>query len=87
MKVTKWIVSGLVVLAMAFALVSISAAGGNVSAKDADNPGHFFTGTPYPCGVQSPAYLDYTDAHAVPCTERDRDSFKRTPEPMGSPGF
>ncbi|MGA3118815.1 MAG: hypothetical protein ABSF90_30885 [Syntrophobacteraceae bacterium] len=87
MKVTKWIVSGLVVLAMAFALVSSSAAGWNVSAKDADNPGHFSTGTPYPCGVESPAYTDYIDARALPCTERDRDSSRRTPEPMGSPGF
>ena len=87
MKVTKWIVSGLVVLAMAFALVSSSAAGGNVSAKDADNPGHFFTGTPYPCGIESPAYTDYIDARPAPCTARDRDSSRRAPEPMGSPGF
>ncbi len=87
MKVTKLIVSGLVVLAMAFALVSSSAASGNVSAKDADNPGHFSKGTPYTCGVESPAYIDYTDVSAVPCTERDRDSYRRTPDPMGSPGF
>ncbi|MGO9020935.1 MAG: hypothetical protein ACLQVJ_21540 [Syntrophobacteraceae bacterium] len=87
MKVTKWIVSGLVVLAMAFALVSISAAGGNVSAKDADNPGHFFTWSPYPCGVEGPAYTDYIDARPAPCAARDRDSSGRAPEPMGSPGF
>ncbi len=87
MKVTRSIVSGLVVLAMAFALVSSSAASGNVSAKDADNPGHFSTGTPYACGVESPAYLDYTDAKPAPCTDRDRDSSRRVPEPMGSPGF
>ncbi len=43
MKATKSIVSGLVVLAMAYALVSSSAAGRNVSAKDADNPGYFST--------------------------------------------
>jgi hypothetical protein len=87
MKVTKSIVSGLVVLAMAFALVSSSAASGNVSAKDADNPGHFLTGTPYPCGIASPARPDYVDAVPLPCTERDRDSSRRVPEPMGSPGF
>ena len=81
------VMSTLVVLTMAFALVSISAAGGNVSAKDADNPGHFFTGTPYPCGIESPAYTDYIDARPAPCTARDRDSSRRAPEPMGSPGF
>ena len=64
------VMSTLVVLTMAFALVSSSAAGGNVSAKDADNPGHFFTGTPYPCGIESPAYTDYIDARPAPC---DRD--------------
>jgi hypothetical protein len=83
----KTVTSILVVLMMAFALVSSSAAGGNVSAKDADNPGHVSTWTPYPCGVASPAYLDYTEAVALPCTERDRDPARVTPEPMSSPGF
>jgi hypothetical protein len=58
-----------------------------VSAKDADNPGHFSTGTPYPCGVESPAYTDYIDARALPCTDRDRESSRRVPKPMGSRGF
>jgi len=81
MKVTKSIVSGLVVLAMAFALVSSSAASGSVSATDAD-PGYFLTG-PYPCGVESPAYTDYINARPAPCTTRDRD--RQLPEFMGSP--
>ncbi len=90
MKVTKWIVSGLVVLMMAFALVSSSAAGWCPfcpNANAGDNPGHFLTGTPYPCGIESPAYTDYIDARPAPCTARDRDSSGRAPEPMGSPGF
>ena len=81
------VMSTLVVLTMAFALVSSSAAGGNVSAKDADRPRHFPTWMPYPCGVASPAYLDYTDAVALPCTDRDRESSRRVPKPMGSRGF
>jgi len=84
MKAMKWIVSGLAVLVLAFVLVSSSEA---VSAKGADNPGHFSTWSPYPCGVESPAYTDYIDARALPCTERDRDLSRRAPEPMGSPGF
>ncbi len=93
----KSIMSVLVVTIMVFGLVSSSVAGcfpfscnansANVSAKDADNPGHFLTGTPYACGIQSPARPDYVDAVPLPCTERDRDRYNRTPEPMGSPGF
>ncbi len=79
--------SVLVVTIMVFGLVSSSVARGNVSAKDADNPGHFLTGTPYACGIQSPARPDYVDAVPLPCTERYRDRYNRTPEPMGSPGF
>jgi hypothetical protein len=62
--------SVLVVLMMAFALVS------SVEAE-------WF---PYRCGVEGPAYTDYIDARALPCTERDRDSSGRVTEPMGSPG-
>jgi len=78
----------LVVLMMAFALVSSGEAGwfpfccndnhgtnsaaqntaGNLSAKDADRAGHFPTWMPYRCGVASPAYTDYIDARALPCT-------------------
>jgi hypothetical protein len=39
----RTVMSILVVLMIAFALVSSSATGGKVSAKDADNPGHFST--------------------------------------------
>jgi hypothetical protein len=102
MKAMKAMMSVLIVMIMAFALVSISEAGwcpfcsnansgvasGNVNAKDTDNPGHFSAVTPYPCGVESPAYLDYTDAHAVPCDrERGPSKSERAPEPMGSPSF
>jgi hypothetical protein len=57
---------------------------GNASAKDADPPGHFL---PYACGVKSPAYVHYTDAIALPCTARDRDSSGLVPEPMGNTGY
>jgi hypothetical protein len=37
------------------------------SLRDADRaPGHFPTGTPYPC-IASPAYTDYINARGVPC--------------------
>jgi hypothetical protein len=92
MKVTKSIMSGLAVLAMAFVLVCSNA-----------NSGLAYR-IPYPCGVQSPAYLDYTDARPAPCdrdqnvsakdadknhlsTGKNPSALKRTPEPMGSPGF
>ncbi len=99
----KSIMSALVVLMMAVALVSIggaaigsldnhtpagvavphnSTAGAGV--RDADNPGVFPTGTPYPC-IASPAYLDYTNARAVPCPLNDEA--RRVPDPMGSPGL
>ncbi len=99
----KSIISALVVLMMAFALVSIGeAASGtfnnytpaaiavahNTTAgagvRDADNPGVFPTGTPYPC-IASPAYPDYTDAVAVPCHLNEET--RRVPDPMGSPGL
>ena len=66
----RTVMSILVVLMMAFALVSSSEAG-------------WF---PYGCGVEGPAYTDYIDARALPCTQRDRDSSGRVTEPMGSPG-
>jgi hypothetical protein len=91
--VTKSIVSGLVVLAMAFALVSsveaysssndnqaVSAA--TDSFKDADRADRLPSGTPYPC-IASPAYLDYAEARAVPCT-LDEET-RRVPMSMGSP--
>ncbi len=99
----KSIMSALVVLIMAFALVSIgevatgssndytpagvavahnSHAGAGV--RDADNPGVFPTGTPFPC-IASPAYADYTDAVAVPCPVNEKT--RRVPDPMGSPGL
>jgi len=51
--------------------------------RDADRPGSFPTGTPYPC-ITFPAYPDYTDARAIPCPLKDR--VRMAPEPMGSPG-
>ncbi len=98
MKAMKVMMSVLIVMIMAFALVSNSQAGWcpfcskdnsvSVSAKDADNTGHISAVTPYPCGVESPAYLDYIDAHAVPCDrERGPSASERAPEPMGSPLF
>ena len=74
MKTMKSIMSGLAVLAMAFALVCSNANSGVAS------------GTPYPCGVQSPAYLDYTDARPAPC-DLDASHRLQTPDAMGSPGF
>jgi|GEM_PF-3250589 len=102
MKTVKAVMSVLIVMVMAFALVASSdarwfpfccnansgAVSGNVSTKDADNPGHFSTGPPYACGVESPAYTDYTDARAVSCDlDRGPSGPGRTPAPMGSPGF
>ena len=72
----KSIMSVLVVTIMAFALFSSGEAGWL--------PGHVPTGTPYTCGVESPAYTHYTDAVPLACT--DRDSSRRATEPMGSPG-
>ncbi len=101
-KAVKAIVSVWVVLIMAFALVSIGEVGTGSSyndnlaavvvthngAGDADNPGYFPEGSPYSCGIESPAYLDYTDARAVPCDQdRSQSRSMRTPDPMGSPGF
>ena len=74
MKVTKSIMSGLAVLAMAFVLVCSNA-----------NSGLAYR-IPYPCGVQSPAYLDYTDARPAPC-DLDASHRLQTPDAMGSPGF
>jgi hypothetical protein len=75
----KSIMSVLVVTIMVFGLVSSSVAGWL--------PGDVPTGTPYACGVASPAYTHYTDAVALPCADRDRDASRLAPEPMGSPGF
>jgi len=87
----RTVMSILVVLMMAFALVSSSEAGW--FPKDADNcpvfgcnPVHSPTWFPYRCGVEGLAYTDYIDARALPCTERDRDSSGRVTKPMGSPG-
>jgi hypothetical protein len=75
-KPMKAMTSFLTMLVMAFALVSSGETG---------------TATPYPCGIQSPAYTDYTDARAVPCDQDRGDQgaagSKRAPDPMGSPGF
>jgi hypothetical protein len=89
----KSIMSVLVVTIMVFALVSSGEAGtwfscctdnpGAVSAAH-NPPGHFL---PYACGVESPAYVHYTDAIALPCTARDRDSSGLVPEPMGNTGY
>jgi hypothetical protein len=75
----KRIMSVLAALMMVFALVSVCVAATN-------SPGHFPTGTPYPCGVESPAYPDYTDARPAPC---DKDAVSRPSVPvyMGSPGI
>ena len=69
------------------ALVETHNGHADAGAGDADNPGYFPAGSPYRC-IASPAYLDYTDARAVPC-DQDRDPSRsiRTPNPMGSPGF
>jgi hypothetical protein len=57
----------------------------DASARDMDRPGNVLTGgSPYPC-IASPAYVDYTDARAVPCSVKD--TAQRAPNPMGSPGF
>ena len=65
--------SFLTVMIMAFALVS---------------SGETRTATPYSCGIESPAYTDYTNARAVPCDQdRKPEGPKRAPDPMGSPGF
>ena len=77
----RTVMSILVVFMMAFALVSSSEAG-----WFPNSPSHSPTWNPYGCGVEGPAYTDYIDARAVPCTERDRDSSGRVTEPMGSPG-
>ena len=74
----RTVMSILVVLMMAFALVSSSEAGWFPY-----SPGDF---SPYAC-IASPAYAHYTDARAVPCTERDGDRSRQVSEPMGSPGF
>jgi len=97
------IMSALIVLAMVFALVSISEAGcfscfklpcckanseaaapAGAYARDADSPGSFPTGTPYPC-IASPAYTDYTDAKNGACPSPAKRS--AAPDPMGSPGL
>ncbi len=83
----RTVMSILVVLMIAFALVSSSEAGwaGNCPVFGC-NAVHSPTYNPYRCGVEGPAYTDYIDARALPCTERDRDSSGRVTEPMGSPG-
>ncbi len=69
----KTMMSGLFVMLMAFALVS----GGKAQ-----------TATPYSCGIESPAYTDYTNARAIPCDRgQDPAGSTRTPDPMGSPGY
>ena len=67
----RTVMSILVVLMMAFALVS------SVEAE-------WF---PYRCGVEGPAYTDYVDALPAHCIARDRDSSGEVTKPMGSPGF
>ncbi len=70
------------------ALVETHNGHADAGAGDADNSGYFPAGSPYPCGVESPAYLDYTGARAVPChQDRELSRTLRTPNPMGSPGF
>lgn len=87
----KVVMGVLIVMVVAFALVSSGDAGwfsnansgavsGNVIA--ADNPGF----PPYPC-IASPAYTDYTDARAVSCDLDRATESRRTPDIMGSPGF
>ena len=71
------IMSALIVLVMVFTVVSAGVAATN--GKDADRPGNFPTGHPYPC-IASPAYADYTDAKNGPCPVEPRV----TPDPMGS---
>jgi len=102
MKAMKAMMSVLIVMIMAFALVSISEAGWCPFCSNANSG--VASGTPYPCGVQSPAYLDYTDARPASCdrdenvsakdadknhlsTGKNPSALKRTPEPMGSPRF
>jgi len=54
---------------------------GNANTKDADRLGNMTDGTPFPCGAE-PAYLDYTDARAVPCSQNTKSS--QTPAVMGT---
>jgi len=54
---------------------------GNVSTKDADRAGDITGGNLFPCGAE-PAYTDYIDARAVPCTVDNRPP--QVPEVMGS---
>ncbi len=54
---------------------------GNVSIKDADNRGNITEGALFPCGAE-PAYPDYIDARAVPCTENIKS--KWVSGPMGA---
>ncbi len=91
------IMSGLVVLVMAFALVSSANAGcwsfcndnpavsaDPVGFKDADRPSQSLPGAPYPC-IASPAYPDYTNARAIACPANEEAT--RVPMFMGSPGL
>ena len=90
----KKVMSVFVVLFVVFTLVSVSGAGwfpcckanaeaaAGTNVRDADNPGHFPSGTPYPC-IASPAYTHYTDATNGPCPTEKRV----TPDPMGGLGF
>ncbi|MFZ0932046.1 MAG: hypothetical protein WAN11_25830 [Syntrophobacteraceae bacterium] len=54
---------------------------GNVSTKDADRAGDITEGTLFPCG-SDPAYTDYIDARAIPCTDGTRPP--QVPEVMGT---
>ena len=92
------IMSALIVLVMVFAMVSIGEAGwlpcckanseasapAGANARDADNPGSFPTGTPYPC-IASPAYTHYTDAKNGTCPPPEKR--RVVPDVMGSLGF
>jgi hypothetical protein len=66
------------------ALVETHNGHADAGTKDADNPGYFPAGSPYPC-IASPAYTDYAEARAVPCPVNERA--RRVPDPMGSPGY
>jgi hypothetical protein len=87
----KSIMGGLVVFVMVFAIVSVSRAESfsscretsavscdDAGATDWDRSEHFPTGTPYPC-TASPAYVLYTDSHAISCDTKEK--MRQVPEP------
>ncbi len=74
----KTIMSVLLVMAMAFALVPTGEA--ETGSSSYDNPGAAFNAA---C-ISTPAYTDYIDIHEVACLPNEKVNL--TPNPMGSAG-